>query len=174
VDIYIQAANVIEGDPEMSLEENKALARRYFEDAPNNPDVCDEIFAPSFQFHDLHHLADNSEMTSTPQTEKDAYEHHKLIWGAWRATVDEILAEGDKVVVRWTHYVTHKAEYCGLPATGKKLSWSGICIFRIADGKIAEVWDIADRLWLWQQLGVLPELKQAIAKATDTMQSALR
>ena len=52
------------------------------------------------------------------------------------------------------------------PPTGKRVYYSGINIFRIAAGKIAEVSDIFDRLWLWQQLGVLPEIKDAIAKAT--------
>jgi hypothetical protein len=48
---------------------------------------------------------------------------------------------------------------------------SGINIFRIADGKIAEVWDIMDRLWMWQQLGVLPEIKEALAQAKERMLS---
>jgi hypothetical protein len=46
---------------------------------------------------------------------------------------------------------------------------TGINIFRVAEGKIAEIWDIADRLWLWQQLGVLPDIKEAIIKARDSM-----
>jgi hypothetical protein len=56
-------------------------------------------------------------------------------------------------------------EAFGIQPTGKQVTNSGINIFRVADGKIAEVWDIFDRLWLWQQLGVLPDIKDAIADA---------
>ncbi len=149
----------------MSVEKNKALARRFFEEAAHDPSVCDEIFAPSFQFHAIHHVSDRPDLTSTPQSEKEAYERHKSIWGDWHTTIEEILAEGDRVVVRWTHHGTQQGEYYGLPPTGRQVSWSGINIFRIADGKIAEIWNIFDRLWLWQQLGVLPEIKEAIARA---------
>ncbi|MBN1934516.1 MAG: ester cyclase [Anaerolineae bacterium] len=62
-------------------------------------------------------------------------------------------------------------ELNGLPPTGKPITNSGINIFRVADGKIVEVWDIFDRLWEWQQLGVLPELKNAIARAREAMLS---
>ena len=57
------------------------------------------------------------------------------------------------------------------PPTGKQVTNSGINIFRIADGKIAEIWDIMDRLWLWQQLGVLPEINEAIAEAREAILS---
>jgi predicted ester cyclase len=152
----------------MSVERNKALARRFFEEAPQNPSICDEIFAPAFQFHAIHHVSDDSDLTSTPQYEKEAYERHKSIWGDWQTTIEEIVAEGDRVVVRWTHYGMQQGEYYGLPPTGKQVSWSGISIFRMAENKIAEVWNIFDRLWLWQQLGVLPELKKAIATAKES------
>ena len=82
-----------------------------------------------------------------------------------------MIAEDDRVMVRWTSHGTHQGESRGLPPTGKQVTNSGINIFRIADGKIVEVWDIFDRLWVWQQLGVLPELKDAIAKARETLLS---
>jgi len=151
----------------MSIEENKILVRRYFEEAPHNPDVCDEIFASSFLFHTLQHASITQQATeSNPQSEKAAYAWLALVWSPnWRMTVDEMIAEGDRVMVRWTFLGTHEGEYLGLPATHKKVTYSGINIFRIENGKIAEIWDITDRLWLWQQLGVLPEIKDAIATA---------
>ena len=150
----------------MSLEENKALVRRYYEDAPFNPDACDEIFAPSFQFHAIHRASITPQVVeSDPQSEKAFYEWHKTVWGGWHITIDEMIAEGDRGVVRWTSQGTQQGEFRGLPPTGKQVTNSGINIFRIADGKIVEVWDIFDRLWMWQQLGVLPEIKEAIAKA---------
>jgi hypothetical protein len=86
-------------------------------------------------------------------------------------TIDEMIAEGDRVMVRWTHRGTHQGEMRGLPPTHKQVTVSGINIFRVADSKIVEVWDISDRLGMWQQLGVLPELKDAIAKAREAVLS---
>jgi ketosteroid isomerase-like protein len=156
----------------MSIEENKKLVRRYFEDAPYNPDACDEIFAPTFQFHAIVHTGLTPQVVEcTPESEKAFYEQRKTVWGGWNITIEEMIAEGDRVMVRWSSRGTHQGESHGLPPTGKQVTNSGINIFRVADGKIAEVWDIYDRLWLWQQLGVLPELKDAIAKARETLLS---
>lgn len=55
-----------------------------------------------------------------------------------QATIDEMIAEGEKVMVRWTQSATHIGEFVGIPSTGKRLTWSGINIFRVVDGKIAE------------------------------------
>ena len=156
----------------MSVEENKALVRRYFEDAPFNPVACDEIFAPRFQFHTIMHASVTPQtVESDPDSEKAAYERHKATFGGWHCRIEEMIAENDRVMVRWTNHGTHVGELNGLPPTGKQTTNSGINIFRVADGKIVQVWDIFDRLWLWQQLGVLPELKDAIAKAREAILS---
>ena len=155
----------------MAIDENKVLARRYFEDAPSHPETCDEIFAPTFQFHTIQQASITPQaIESNPQSEKAAYEWLKSVWSSnWHMTVDELIAENDRVMVRWTFYGTQQGEYSGLPPTNKQISYSGINIFRIAEGKIAEIWDISDRLWLWQQLGVLPDIKEAIIQAKETM-----
>lgn len=154
----------------MSLETNKALVRRYFEEAPGNPAVCDAIFADRFHFHTIQRAQVTAQTTeSTPQSMKEANEWLKTVWSAAvRMTVDEVIAENDRVMVRWTFHGVHEAEFAGLPPTQQPVSYAGINIFRIADGKIAEIWDIFDRLWLWQQLGVLPEIKSAIAQAKES------
>lgn len=151
----------------MSIEANKILVRRYFEEAPHNPDVCDEIFASSFLFHTIQHASITQQtVESNPQSEKAAYDWLTSVWSPdWRMTVDEVIAESDRVMVRWTFYGTQVGEYAGLPPTNRQVVYSGINIFRIENNRIAEIWDISDRLWLWQQLGVLPEIKDAIAKA---------
>ncbi len=152
----------------MSLEENKALVRRYFEDAPYNPDACDEIFAPVVRWHAIQHVSfNNPDFDASPQSEKEANEWLHTIWSDWHATIDELIAEGDQVVMRWTFYGTQQDELFGLPPTNKSVTYSGINIFRIVDGRIAEISDIYDRLWMWQQLGVLPELKEAIAQIKE-------
>ncbi len=71
-----------------------------------------------------------------------------------RYTVHDLVAEGDKVVARWTFTATHKGEYMGIPATNKKVSFTGIYIIRFADGKQAEWWLEADIAGLMQQLSV--------------------
>ena len=78
-----------------------------------------------------------------------------------------MIAEGDRVVARWTFRGIHQGEMFGLPPTGKEVSYSGINIFRIVDGKLAEGWDIFDRLWLWQQLDVLPDTSEFLAAARN-------
>jgi general stress protein 26 len=155
----------------MTLEENKALVRRYFEDAPNNPAACDEIFASCVRWHALYHTA-NPDFESTPELEKAAYENHKKVWGSWIEHIDEMIAEGDRVMVRWSGRGTQDQEYFGLPPTHKPVALSGIYIFRIADDKIAEVWNLWDRLGEWQQLDVLPETKVLIAMAREAGKNA--
>jgi hypothetical protein len=129
----------------MSIEENKALVRRYFEDAPYHPEACDEIFAPVVRFFSIQHATLNPDLDSSPQKEKDANEWLKTVWVDWHATIDELFAEGDRVVMRWTFHGTQQGEFFGLPPTNRQVDYSGINIFRISDGKIAEVSDIYDR-----------------------------
>ena len=152
----------------MSIEENKAIVRRYFEDAPYNPAACDEIFAATVQWHALYRTA-NPHFESTPQLEKEAYERHKKVWGDWIEGIEQMIAEGDQVMVHWVGNGLQQEEYLGIPATNKAVKLSGIYIFRIADGKIAEVWNLWDQVGEWQQLGVLPETREIIAKAREQM-----
>ena len=74
----------------------------------------------------------------------------------WHGTVDDIVAEGDTVVNRWTGHGTHLVELMGIPATGKPVTLTGITIFRIADDKIVEEWTEMNQMSLMQQLGVIP------------------
>ena len=154
----------------MSVEENKTVVRRYYEDAPDNPEACDEIFAPTVRFHAIHHVTLNPDMNSSPQSEKATYEWLNIVWAGLRTTIDEMIAEGDRVMVRWTFRGTHRGEYYGVPPTNKPVTYSGINIFRLVEGKITEVWGIYDRLWMWQQLGVLPETTEFLAKARTEYQ----
>jgi len=74
-------------------------------------------------------------------------------------TIDDLIAEGDKVVTRWTFRGTHKGEFGKIPATGKQVSSTGITISRIADGKTVETWWSSDDLGLFQQLGLIPPIE---------------
>jgi predicted ester cyclase len=73
-----------------------------------------------------------------------------------QVTIEELVAEGDKVAVRRSYAGTHREELLGIPPTGKQVRISGISIFRLAEAMIAEHWEQLDRLALMQQLGALP------------------
>jgi predicted ester cyclase len=152
----------------MAVEENKALIRRYFEDAPHNPAVCDEIFAENLHWHALYHTA-HPDFVSSPQAEKEAYARHRQVWGDWTETINIMMAEGDRVMVHWVGKGVQAGEYMGIPATNRMVSLSGVYLFRITDGKIVEVWNLWDRLGELQQMGILPETREIIAKARERM-----
>jgi steroid delta-isomerase-like uncharacterized protein len=71
-------------------------------------------------------------------------------------TIEDLVAEGDKVVARWTAKGTHTGDFQGIPPTGRVATSSGITIFRIADGRIVEEWSESDMLGLLQQVGAIP------------------
>ena len=150
----------------MPIEENKALIRRYFEDAPYNPEVCDQIFAPQVPWHALYRTT-QADFISDPQAEKTAFTRHKTLWGGWSESIDEMIAEGDRVMVRWTFNGIHQGEYLGIPPSQKPVRFTGIYIFRIQDGRIAEVWNLWDRVGEWQQLDILPETAEILLQAKE-------
>ena len=87
-----------------------------------------------------------------------------------RIVVEEIIAEGDKVVVCWKSNATHTGEWWGIPATGKEVEWSGISRLRIVDGKIADQrvhWSV---FWMHQQIGTIPSWDE-IAKQANAKQA---
>lgn len=143
----------------MSSEENKALIRRYFEaiDATcqtGNADLIDEYLAPDFVEH--------NPFPGYPPT-RDGWKQVFLMLDAATPgyhVVEDLVAEGDKVVGRITAYGTHVGELFGIPATGKQIRLSAIAIWRIRDGQIIEHWHEADTLGLMQQLGVAPTPEQ--------------
>ncbi|MEU9441198.1 ester cyclase [Streptomyces sp. NPDC048304] len=76
-------------------------------------------------------------------------------------TLDDLLAQGDRVCARWTWNATHKGDFLGIPPTGRKVTMTGMTLFRFtADGKIAEMWWQHDQLGLMQELGALDELER--------------
>jgi predicted ester cyclase len=78
-----------------------------------------------------------------------------------RSTIEDLIAEGDKVVARWTSHATHQGEYMGISPTGEEVEFTGISVYRIEAGKIAESWSVEDELGLMRQIGVVPELGQS-------------
>jgi steroid delta-isomerase-like uncharacterized protein len=115
---------------------NKAVAMRVFDEIFNQGKfrVADEIYAPDFQNHGLHRSADL-------KTDQEAVHAEKKAFPDLRMSVQEIVAEGDRVAVLWTLQGTHTGSgYAGLPPTGTRVEVRGITIWRIVDGRIVEEW----------------------------------
>ena len=136
----------------MSIEENKALARRFFEEVWNQADesAIDRYIAADAAGNDPDFGAG-----------KEAF---RAQWKKWHAAfpdlhfaVEDVIAEDDKVVTRWVLTGTHKGEFQGIPPTGKSIRVNGMSLDRLAGGKIQEGFDGWDALGLRQQLGALPK-----------------
>ncbi|HUS17201.1 MAG TPA: ester cyclase [Chloroflexia bacterium] len=134
----------------MSIEANKALVHRFLEEAWNrkNPEIADELLAPSYVYH-------GSGQEPGPGGARNLIALFSTAFPDATATVNNIVAEGEQVAVRWTTEGTHLGDFGGLPATGQKVVMTGMEFFRIVDGKVVERWSNSDTLGLLQQLGVV-------------------
>jgi len=141
---------------EMSLEENKALVRRYFEEYnKGNPAMIDELCTADFVWH----APGGLEQLSREVTKK-VLTGFTTTFSDFRVTIEDMVAEGDKVVAFSKRTGTHIGEYRGIAATGKQVTWTWMVMFRIEGGKIAEEWDEGDHLSLMQQLGPITRPEQ--------------
>ena len=140
----------------MSLEENKAVIRRLYEEVANakNLDVVDEIVAEDTVDHD-----------AFPGMPANGVEAYKAVFSAsqsgfsdFRMEIHEMVAEGDKVAIRATVSGTHDGDFMGIPPTGKAISVGAVEIFEIKDGKITGRWGTPDRATVMEQLGLAPEM----------------
>ena len=137
----------------MSTEEKEAIIRRWSDEvwSKGNLAAMDELFATDFVFnYPAPGVAPNRE--GYKQTVTMFVAPFADIHG----TIEDTVAEGDKVVVRWTWHCTHKGDFMGIAATGKAVTITGICILRIVGGKIVEEWGEMDNLGMMQQLGAVP------------------
>jgi steroid delta-isomerase-like uncharacterized protein len=134
--------------------ENKAIVRRLYEEVWNKRrvELVDELISPSHAMHD-NHLPDSG---VGPEAYKRNVARFVTGFPDLRLTVEDMLAENDKVAVGWTISGTHKGEFRGISPTGKKVSMEGITINHIVDGKIMDSYISADYLGLMQELGVAP------------------
>ena len=144
----------------MSTEDNKAIVRRMTEVFYNQGTIerADHFFAASYVHHD----------PASPQVRdrdglKEAVRMFRAGCPDLHITTDELVAEGDKVLKRWTYHATHTGNLSGLPPTGKRITMSGLELFRLSDGMIVESWLAYDNLSLMQQVGVIPALEPAVS-----------
>jgi serine phosphatase RsbU (regulator of sigma subunit) len=145
-------------DQSMSAEENKAIFRRYVEEITNrgNFDLADEIFGRY-----LAHQPDGSVLERGPEDVRRFQGEFRSAFLDIHATVEDQIAEGDKVVTRWKLRGTHEGEFRGIAPTGEEVEINGIGIFRFSpEGKVVESWDSYDQLNLMRQ-SIEQELKMA-------------
>jgi steroid delta-isomerase-like uncharacterized protein len=131
-------------------EENKAIVRKFFRMFElGDPSMADEIIATDYYNHDAPDPSIGLEgIKAFVNMFKNAIPDAQV-------NIAYQLAEGDKVVSRYTWSGTHQGEFDGVPATGKRVSWTVTATFRISDSKIREAWINYDQFGLMQQLGVV-------------------
>jgi predicted ester cyclase len=137
----------------MSAEENKAIARRIPLEVLNNKQLAllEELVDPAG--------VDHAAPPGMPETFETTKQFLGMLLSAFpdlRYTLEDEIAEGDKVVQRALVSGTMKGDFIGIPATGKHANWTEIHIVRFAGGKIVEHWAAIDQLGMLQQLGVIP------------------
>ncbi len=141
----------------MSTEGNKAAARRFIEEVFNQGHVAliDELCSPNFILHEP-----TRPDVRTREDLKPFIAEHLSAIPDFHVTIEDMIAEGEQVVVRYTVHGTNTGDFVSstmrFPATGKQFTVTGIYIFRFAEGKIVEAWDQADDLGTYQQLGLMP------------------
>jgi predicted ester cyclase len=158
----------------MSTEDNKAVVRRVIEELWNqaNPALSAELFGPeTLPDTTEQHRQNAREMEQSARLYCRAFPGHRLV-------IDDLLAEGDKVMVRFTTHGTHSGVVQGIaaaeavagvrsendpyrtllliPPTGRAVSFEGIAVFGFRDGKVSSFWHMLDELELLRQVGALP------------------
>jgi len=135
----------------MSEEENKAIVRRQEEEVftQGNLDAADEIYAPNYVGHD----PSNPEDIRGIEAAKQAAADYRKAFPDLQVTIEDLIAEGEKVAARVRFRGAHQGELEGIAPTGKRVESTGIIISRIEGGKIVEDWANFDDLGLMEQLG---------------------
>jgi steroid delta-isomerase-like uncharacterized protein len=138
----------------MSTEENKARYRRFYEEflSKGNLSVVDELVDPNVVSH-----SPFPDQEAGANGLKKAIQRFRQAFPDLHTKAEDILADGDKVVGRFTVTGTQRGEFMGIPASGKPITYEEIAIVRFKDGKIIEHWAVTDALAMMQQLGAIPE-----------------
>ena len=138
----------------MSVEQNKEITRRLVEEVFNrgNLGVVDEIMAPNFVEHE-------ELPPGIPRNREGALQLFGMLRSAFpdfKATIQDLIAEGDKVVVYMTWTGTQKGEFMGIPPSGKRMTVPVIDILRFDGDQVTEHWGLMDVMSMMQQLGAIP------------------
>lgn len=131
---------------------NKAIARRIFDEVwgAHRVDKVDDYFAADFVNH--------PETPGVPQGSEGIKTLTQMFEGAFEdeyQVIEDMIAEGDEVAIRWSSTPTHTGPYLGIPATGKQVHVTAITIYRFKDGKAVEGWSEYNSVELMQELGAI-------------------
>ena len=140
-------------------EENKATVRRFLEEAfsQGKTELVEEVLRSDFVCYDPN--SETGEISGADLKGEIEYFHSAVPDLSWR--VEDQVAEGDKVVSRYTVSGTHQGEFFGVPGTGKRIEMTGIQIDRFDEsGKLVEEWPEYDLLGVMKQIGAIPEPQQ--------------
>jgi steroid delta-isomerase-like uncharacterized protein len=142
----------------MSTEESTAVVRRFLDEviSKGNMAALDETCAPDLVWHG----GSVGEFRSLDEFKRGVSPFFSA-FPDLHVTADDVLSEGDKVVCRYTWDGTHRGDFFGVPATSRRVTVSGMSVYRVAGGKIVEEWWLEDLLGLMQQLGAIPAPGQA-------------
>lgn len=147
----------------MSAEKNRETVRRLVDELYNkgNLGIVDELFAPGFVGYDPASVMGSSGREAL----KEDVRQFRTAFPDSHVKIEEILAEGERVVYRWTSRSTHKGPFMDLPPTGKEVTISGIQILRFSGDRIVEGYSHWDALGLLRQLGVVPPMERREERA---------
>ena len=130
----------------MTSEENKAVVRRYINELNRrNVAVIDEVVHETFR-----------------KAVRRGYQRNLSTYPDYQVEIKEMIAEGEQVVVEWTHRGVQKGLYQGIPPTNKTITGYAVTIYRVVNGQIIDARGIWDQTEIWQQLGVLPDTQTII------------
>ena len=149
----------------MSAQENKTLSNRVAQAiSEGDLEALDELMAPELAEEFKRDVAEIRRAFPDIvglEAAKGFAMGYRQAFPDLKTTTEDLIAEGDKVVARWRSRATHQGEYMGIPPTGKEVEFTGISFYRIEGGKIAQSWNIEDKLGLMRQIGAYPEPEQS-------------
>lgn len=140
----------------MSIETNRAVVHRWIEEGWNghNTALIDTLYTPDVVQHDP--------SSPLPVTSREAMKQYigsfLTAFPDLRFTTDDLLAEGDKVLWRFTAVGTNIGPLLAIPPSGQRVTVTGMALFRVTEAQIAEVWVNIDALGMFQTLGVIPAM----------------
>ncbi len=140
-------------------ENHKAVVRRLFDEVWNKGDlsVTEQCFAPTYTHHD----PSTPDLGQGPEGEKRRAALYRSAFPDLRLTIEDLIAEGDTVAVRWSCRGTHRGDLAGIAPTGRQITITGVSVARFAGDKMVEGWINWDAHGLFEQLGVVPETAKA-------------
>ena len=142
----------------MADQNNKSLVRRYYDEVFNQrvPGLVDQLAVEDYVEHDP--------FPGQGDGRADLRSRVQLILDAMnplRFTIEDVVAEGDRVVVRWVQHGAQTGSFMGIPPTGREYTMAGIDVHRLRNGLLAEHWHVVDLFGLLQQLGAIPATSAA-------------